>query len=204
MRAVSRALGALAAVALLIALLYLAVISFAFRVDSYADAPPYDAMAEAVTAYLSGEADALPESLFNEQERLHMADVRALFDGGRRLATGCLIVCAALCALSLLAGGRHGLSQGLLLGLAAFALAAGAIAVWAAVDFSGWFEQMHRLVFTNDLWLFDPAESALINMMPLDFFIDAVRTIALRFALGAALLVLAALALVRPRKAGVR
>ena len=49
---------------------------------------------------------------------------------------------------------------------------------------------MHRMAFSNDLWLFDPS-STLIQMMPETFFIAAVRQIGGRLALcvcGAAML----------------
>lgn len=190
--------AAAAGLALLLSLLYMAVISFAFDPGSYHQEPPYDAMAQEVVAYLSGETDALPDAHFTQREQLHMVDVLRLFKGGKQLAEGCLLAAAILAALALVLGGRQRLGTGLLVGMAVFLVLVVIVGIWALVDFDGWFVTMHELVFDNDLWLLDPAESMLINMMPLDFFMCAVRDIAVRFALGAALLLLLALALRRP------
>ncbi len=54
----------------------------------------------------------------------------------------------------------------------------GAVAVWAAVDFNAFWINFHKLFFTNDLWLLDPAKSVLINMVPSQFFFDLVMRIA--------------------------
>lgn len=51
-----------------------------------------------------------------------------------------------------------------------------AIVIYCMIDFSAAFEAMHRLLFTNELWLMDPKTSLLINMLPEGFFADmAVR-----------------------------
>lgn len=176
--------AAASAFLLLIACLYVCIASFAFNPDVYSQQPPFDRMAQETAAYLRGSRDALSESLFGLQERLHMADVRNLFLFGKRIA----IVSGALSALGLAFGFRE--RRSFLLGVAAFVVLLGAAAVWAAVDFTGWFTAMHRLVFSNDLWLFDQS-SPLIQMMPETFFISAVKQIGGRLALcvcGAALL----------------
>lgn len=189
-----------AAMCWLVALLYLAVISFAFSADAYPREAPYGEMAAELIDYLSGKTDALSDTLFTERERLHMADVLTLFEGGARIARTCLWAGAALSLLALLLGARQRLGRGLLYGCAAFALLAFALAVWALLDFEGWFTRMHELVFTNDLWLLDPAESMLIRMLPLDFFIQAVKTIALRFLAGALVLIGLAVACILPKR----
>lgn len=195
----SVAAGALVTCMLLVSMLYMAVISFAFVPTSYEQEPPFDEMAQELTAYLSGEREAL-SPLFTQRERLHMEDVLGLFTGGERLATACLWAALVLCVVALLLGGRVNLGNGLLLGLGVFAAVAVGVAIWAAVDFNGWFTAMHYMAFDNDLWLLDPAESMLIQMMPLTFFIDAVKTIALRFGLCVLLVALLAAACKLPRK----
>ena len=56
------------------------------------------------------------------------------------------------------------------------ALAVGAMATYIALDFEGAFIAMHRLLFTNDLWLLDPRTDLLICLMPEEMFISlAVR-----------------------------
>lgn len=46
----------------------------------------------------------------------------------------------------------------------------GAFAAWAAIDFDGAFTLFHRLLFTNDLWLLDPATDLLIRICPQSMF----------------------------------
>lgn len=152
---------------LLIACLYACIASFAFDPSVYAQEPPFDLMAQETSAYLRGELDSLSPSLFGEQERLHMEDVRGLFRFGRRTA----IVSCALGALFLGLGWTE--RKQLWIGAAAFSAVLAALAVWAAFDFSGWFTAMHRIAFSNDLWLFEPS-SPLIQMMPESFFVSAV------------------------------
>ena len=66
--------------------------------------------------------------------------------------------------------------KGFILGLVLTALAVGAMAVYIALDFEGAFIAMHRLLFTNDLWLLDPRTDLLICLMPEEMFISlAVR-----------------------------
>lgn len=192
MRRAFTALAALAGIMLLVALLYFSVSTFTFSTASYPQTPPYDAMAEELTAYLSGKQPALSQTLFTERERLHMDDVLVLFQGGRTLGMICLWGGLAFAAVALIGGGRRRLGTGLLIGIGITLGIAAFIGIWAAIDFNGWFTFMHELVFTNDLWLLDPAESMLINMLPLDFFIRAVQTIALRFGVGLVTLVVLA------------
>ena len=191
--------AALAGFLLLLALLYLTVATFALRAETYPQTPPFDEMARALTDYLSGRAGGLPSGLFIEQERLHMADVLGLFRGAGRIASACFLGALPLLFLSLLLGGRRKMGAGLLIGVALFAGLALSLGIWALIDFDGWFTAMHEMAFTNDLWLLDPAESMLIRMLPLDFFIRASRTVAVRFGLGTACLSVLALLCQRPR-----
>lgn len=41
---------------------------------------------------------------------------------------------------------------------------------WALLDFNSLFVLMHRLLFTNDLWLMDPQTDLIISLMPQAFF----------------------------------
>lgn len=177
MRSTGKWLFAFAMWLLLIVLLYGCIANFAFDVSVYAQQPPFDDMAKETVAYLSGKAPSLSPSLFGEQERLHMADVLMLFQAGRMIAVGSGIG-AAICLLLafLLKSSPDDLRRGSLLGLMFFAAPLLAMALWAAIDFTGWFTMMHRLVFTNDLWMFD-GSSLLIQMMPESFFSGAVARI---------------------------
>lgn len=139
-------------------------------------------------AYLIGEEEELSivtqvdgqeQDFFNEQDRIHMADVKNLFLGGLRLRTGCLL--AAVVLLVILGAGKADLKKflpgcyfrafGVFLGAAVF------LAIAFAVDFTRCFTIFHEIFFTNDLWIFDPATDYMIRMLPEGFFADMVARI---------------------------
>ena len=59
------------------------------------------------------------------------------------------------------------------------AAAAGILAVAASIDFNGCFIVFHELFFNNDLWILDPAEDLIINILVEPFFADMALKIAL-------------------------
>lgn len=181
-RRVSLGAGTVAGFALLLALLYVSVALFTFDVRNYPEEPPFDAMSKALVGYLRGDIASLSEP-FTDQESLHMIDVLALFRSARTMAFACGTIGIMLCFVSLLRGDRARFATGLRIGMGLFAGLIAACGVWALMDFNGWFTAMHRVAFTNDLWLFDPDESLLIQMLPLSFFMGAVRRITVNFGL---------------------
>ncbi len=124
-----------------------------------------------------------PVRCFNAREQAHMADVRGLIALARAVAFAAL--CAGLAMLGwglFFAGkaslpgpetinGKQAFRQGVRLGLALLALLASGLAVWAILNFDGFFVTFHRLAFTNDLWLMDPRTDLIIRLMPTSFFI---------------------------------
>ncbi len=187
----SLAFAALAGFLLLVCLLYLSVAQYTFDARNYPSSPPpFGEMAVELTDYLSGKAPALSDT-FTQRERDHMTDVLALFQGAKRLATGCFAFSLLFLAASFCLGGGKCLADGLLIGFGLFLGVVLFIGAWALIDFSGWFTAMHEMVFTNDLWLLDPAESLLIRMLPLEFFVAAVTKVTSRFVLYAACMLLA-------------
>ena len=87
------------------------------------------------------------QDFFNEQDKLHMADVTKA-NWKKILARGYQI--------------------GLGIATAGVVFLAGAL----IVDFNTAFTVFHEIFFTNDLWLFDPAEDYMIRMLPEGFFYD--------------------------------
>lgn len=51
-------------------------------------------------------------------------------------------------------------------------IALGTLVALYFIDFDWAFRKFHEIFFTNDLWLLDPKTDRLIQMMPLEFFID--------------------------------
>ena len=143
-------------------------------------------------AYLIGEEDELSivtevdgqtQDFFNEQDRLHMADVKNLFLGGLKLRTVCLIVFLALLVLIIarkadwkrLLPKAYFIAVGVFLALIAF------LAVAFSIDFTKCFTIFHKIFFTNDLWLFDEDTDYMIRMLPEGFFSDMVIRIGMSF-----------------------
>lgn len=142
-----------------------------------------------LTEYLRGKRDNIDieeellgerRQVFNEDEKAHMTDVVGLFRLERAVRTGCLasgciflIAAAVMARKSLLSVSLRalGLSAAVLL-----ALAAALFILWTTSGFDRLFILFHQLLFTNDLWLMDPATDAMIRMFPADFF----RQIALK------------------------
>jgi len=147
--------------------------------------------------YLRGTADSLDieatianerRLVFNEREKTHMIDVRALYQKGMAVRNGGLIL---LLAGALLFGvlGCRSRSQGArrVLGIAFIrGFWAGCLAVLlllavlggaVALDFNNFWVTLHKILFTNDLWLLDPARDILIQIVPEPFFMDFVARI---------------------------
>lgn len=133
--------------------------------------------------YLSGKTDELSieeevcgirQQVFNENEKLHMVDVVNLFRIAHGLKIALLIGAVILAAAGMLLGGRD-FSEILPRSLKGFLLTAGIIlpamiASFLAVGFERMFILFHQLLFTNDLWLMNPATDAMIRMFPGEFF----------------------------------
>ena len=142
------------------------------------DEAQQQAVAGELAAYVTGGADALPEML-NENERQHMADVRALFARISGMSRAALTAAAALAVVTAWTGAklkRRRLPR-LIGGLAAVGLLALAAMLSADVlasdGFAQMFTAMHGLLFDNDLWLMNPQADVLIRMMPQTLFEQA-------------------------------
>ena len=138
-----------------------------------------------LAAYLAGDEAALNEGdgvveipvrgavqpAFNEKEMTHMADCFRLFALLRKVRSR-LIPWAVL----LIVGGAYLLQNQRKARLAAWLsplvllIPLGAFGIWAAIDFGGAFTFFHRVLFSNDLWLLNPATDLLIRICPESMF----------------------------------
>ncbi len=118
---------------------------------------------------------------FNAREIAHMRDVGAMFRFWPVVAALALFSMCDLFAMIFVLRMpelRAAWRRGALVGAGCVVALIGAVAVWAAIDFSSIFTLFHRVSFTNDLWLLDPATDLLIRLLPLEFFIRTVGSIA--------------------------
>lgn len=136
------------------------------------------------------EVEGRTQDFFNEQDRLHMEDVKNLFLGGLKLRTVMLLVAAVLVLFLILtkADLKKMLTGAYFAALGVFAILIAGLLVSLAVDFTASFTVFHEIFFTNDLWMFDPAEDYMIRMLPEGFFYDMVMRIGAFFVGGLMLL----------------
>ena len=114
------------------------------------------ALNQDVAKYLSGRSDSIDG--LSERAQAHMQDVRALLNGVR-------VGMYVLMGLTRLPRAFVRTAGGVIAVCAA-------VGIFAATRFSGMFEAFHRLFFDNDLWFLNPAEDALIRVMPEKFFMN--------------------------------
>lgn len=119
--------------------------------------------------------------VFDQRELEHMVDVRALFVKGFALrrqmifaALGLLVVLVLVArrrTLSSLAGGFIGV------GLATLAVIV-VLVIMFNLNFTWFWDGLHYIFFSNNLWQLDPSSEIMINMFPEEFFYDtAIRVV---------------------------
>lgn len=134
----------------------------------------------ALSDYLKGDETALditvdvygvPQPAFNDRERAHMADCLHLFALLRKVRAR-LIPWAIVLTL----GGAWLLQDRKRARLCAWVspllvlLPLGGFALFAALNFDQAFTLFHKILFTNDLWLLNPATDLLIRICPESMF----------------------------------
>ena len=120
------------------------------------------------------DVDGKIQDFFNEQDRLHMADVRNLFLGGLRIRNIC-IAAAVLLILGLKLGKtdlKRLIPWSYFRAVLIFAALILFLGLACTIDFTACFTLFHKIFFTNDLWMFDPAADYMIRMLPEGFFSD--------------------------------
>lgn len=133
--------------------------------------------------------DGVKKEVFNDREKAHMVDVRALFLGARNVSIVLLALGAAiLAALMLWSRDKAEIFRGYRMGNYIFLIVFAVIALYAAADFTSFWTSFHHVFFTNDLWLLNPATDNMILMVPEQFFFDLVfRIVAWFVGIGALL-----------------
>ena len=142
----------------------------------------YEGVGRMTAAYLTGQEQVFQYTFSDAKDRVfycfqnheadHMADCRDLIRLAgtlRRILGGIVLVLAGTGFL--LRKERKAFAKGMLAGLAAAGVLISAAAVWALIDFDGFFTAFHRIAFTNDGWLLNPKTDLLIRLMPTNFFI---------------------------------
>lgn len=130
------------------------------------------------------------------QEIQHMKDVRQLFETCKQyrdMGLFAMLVLYLLAAVLSFRSALHTIAKGYLWGAFVMFLFIGFIGTWAALDFSSFWTAFHQSLFWNDLWLFDPTTSRMINMLPETFFQGLVSRIVMMGGAAVVLLIGAAI-----------
>ncbi len=136
-----------------------------------------------ITTYVDGRE----QDFFNEQDRLHMADVKNLFLGGLALRNMLAVLAAAIIVLLCLwkEDGRRDireiLTKAYRFAAALFGAAVAFLIIAFTIDFTACFTVFHEIFFTNDLWIFNPQTDYMIRMLPEGFFFSMARKILIYF-----------------------
>ena len=122
--------------------------------------------------------------IFDERETLHMVDVKNLYLNAMNTRTVLLV--GSIVILTLLAFTHRNQSYTILSnayrnGLWCLGSLIFFIAIYAMIDFNGFWMNFHYVFFDNDLFLLDPNISIMINMFPSNFFFAVVFGIILLF-----------------------
>lgn len=124
--------------------------------------------------------------MFNERETAHMVDVKNLYQGAMQVRFYAFLITLVAFAL-LFWKARKDLLFALCYRYVQCAIAAvviaGVLGLWIMSDFTTFWTNFHRLFFSNDLWLLNPATDRMIQMFPEPFFFAMVSRIVLAFAI---------------------
>jgi len=120
------------------------------------------------------------ESIFGNREIEHMKDVKDLFDKGF-IIKNLLFLTTILSFLILKVYYKEKISKTLLIGGVIFTFFFMLIGVIIVFNFNRAFVVFHEILFINDLWILNPNEDLLIQMLPSNFFSDLGMQIVKRY-----------------------
>ncbi|WZL71831.1 TIGR01906 family membrane protein [Clostridiaceae bacterium 35-E11] len=154
--------------------------------------PDLAKIAEKLIHYLSGKEDDLEIQIkikgqrapvFGEREKQHMIDVKKLFQKGYMLRnTGVIFLTIAVIILFKLSQNMYKDIFKSFFNASVVSLTVMTILfLLIQIDFYKYFTYFHEIFFDNDLWLLDPKEDVLIQMLPLEFFIDIAIKVIISF-----------------------
>lgn len=115
---------------------------------------------------------------FNEKEQHHLHDIQILVKGARRFLILSNLIMVILFIILYVMDGRNkqhymeSLTKAFQVAVySAFGMLLFLTALYF-IDFDWAFRRFHEIFCTNDLWLLDPRTDRLIQLMPLQFFIN--------------------------------
>lgn len=121
---------------------------------------------------------------FSPRDKLHMIDVKYLFQLGHIIRNGLILLMTFIIILikiniKLKINIEKCLLFSSIIGIMPFII----IIILINIDFNRYFTVFHEIFFSNDLWLLDPSTDRLVNIFPEEFFANtAIRILIYYFA----------------------
>lgn len=129
-------------------------------------------MKEDLFSYLDGSAQSLSPLYFTDSDRLHMVDVRDLFQQGRSLRNWSLAIIPLILIFIFACEGLRGILKTLKWTAGISIISIVGIILLALINFNKAFTYFHLIFFDNDLWIMDPVKD-MVRYFPEDFFLDS-------------------------------
>ena len=152
--------------------------------------------------YLNSKTS-LDSSWFSNTDIAHMVDVKNLYIYNKETLIACTVIfilTSLVLAFTLKKNTLYFISSHFNSILLSIFSTVVILSMFAAFNFSDFWFTFHKLLFSNDLWLLDPAESNLIKMVPEEFFIKLVSRIVIEIIIYFSVLVLVNIFIVRKYK----
>lgn len=126
------------------------------------------------------EVNGKMREVFNEREKAHMVDVKALYLNARAICYTLMAASLIFAAIALFVlKEKQSFLKGYMLSNLVIIIIFAGLGIYAAADFYSFWTNFHHIFFTNDLWLLDMNTDILIMMVPEQFFFDLVMKIAI-------------------------
>ncbi len=116
--------------------------------------------------------DGEKKEFFNEKEKAHMQDVKALFLKAQLFRKIGIVICLLITGFMVWKKEKMLLLQTIRASMLCLVLVTAVTAFVISTNFNQYFTLFHKIFFSNDLWLLDPQTDRLINIVPEPFFID--------------------------------
>lgn len=118
---------------------------------------------------------------FSEREKAHMEDVKGLFLQAIALRRFAFIIVLAGLIYAYFKKCLPLFCRCFLITAAGFLIITAAGAALVATNFNRYFTLFHQIFFNNDLWILNPEVDLLVNIVPLEFFMDTALRIVVLF-----------------------
>lgn len=141
-----------------------------------------------IYANIAGEE----REFFNQREIYHMKDVRHLFKVGYTIRDISIIGFIFTLVYALFKGNDATIifCKSYLIYFSIILLSVLSLVLLIFTNFDKYFIIFHEIFFFNDLWILNPETDLLINLVPLEFFINIFRTVSTIFLVSILIIIL--------------